>query len=110
MRVARGTPPDARALFTSACAEVKRHGPTRDYFRLLDAAAAAGSIEAASDLGEWLLEGHRVRRAVVLSPAPKRAVELLRRAAAQGHPSAVLALANCYADGVGTPRNLTAAA
>lgn len=110
MRVARARKPSAEVLFASACAELKRHGPSARYFRLLHAGVAAGSIDAVSDLAEWLLEGRRVRQIVVLARAPRRAVQLLRRAAAQGKASALLTLANCYADGTGTRRNLAAAA
>jgi TPR repeat protein len=112
MQVTRVIPAtaEAQALFASARAELERHGPSALYFRLLGAAAVAGSIDAISDLAEWLLEGRRGRKRVVLARAPRRAVQLLRRAAAERKPSALLTLANCYADGTGTRRNLAAAA
>jgi TPR repeat protein len=93
----------------SALRELNRHGPTRTYFQLLRAAVATGDILAHSHMGEWLLEGHRDRTGVILARAPKRAVKYLRLAASGAEPSALRALGDCYADGVGTRRDLAAA-
>lgn len=93
----------------SALRELKRRGPTRRYFRLLRAAVATGDILALSHMGEWLLEGRRDRAGVVLVRAPKRAVNYLRRAAFWAEPAALRALGDCYADGIGTRRDLAAA-
>jgi TPR repeat protein len=93
----------------SALHELERRGPTRRYFQFLRAAVATGDVLAHSHMGEWLLEGRRDRTGVILARAPKRAVEYLRHAASRAEPSALRALGDCHADGVGTRRDLAAA-
>ena len=55
------------------------------------------------------LHGCRDRAGVILARAPQAGVRYLRRAAEMAEPAALLALGDCYADGVGTRRDLVSA-
>lgn len=84
-------------------------GPTKRFFALLKKAAASGNAEAMSLLGHWLLEGYGRRGRVLLARSPTRGLWWLRKAAALDDADALLNLADCLADGIGTKRNRPAA-
>ena len=95
--------------FGKAAHELRANGPTREYFQRLKDAASGGQVEAMTDLGLWLLEGSTDLGGEVLRRSPRRAVKLLRRAAEEKSSMAMLALGNCYADGIGITKDLIAA-